>query len=274
MPNPYSPSIQKLIDEFAKLPGIGRRSAERVAFHVLSSSRAEAMELAVAIRDVKANIRACTRCFNVAEDELCAICADRRREHGLLCVVELPRDIIAMEKSGAFLGGYHVLQGHLSPHDNIGPEQLRIHELRRRIEDPQMNGGSVIHEVILALNPTMEGDVTASFLAQNLRDLPVRVTRLARGLATGSELESAAPSSLQYALRGRQAFAPEDEPVDVAGANAAKTANANSNENKNRKNKRLSKDTAGDESVSAVAEKEKHAVAADSDESDEFGEIE
>lgn len=212
MESPYPPSIQKLIDEFAKLPGIGRRSAERVTYHVLSSPRTEAMALAVAIRDAKARIRACTRCFHIAEGELCEICASPRREQGQICVVELPRDLIAIEKSGAYHGSYHVLQGHLSPQEGIGPEQLRIRELLQRVQNPALNGGVRATEIILALNPTMEGDVTASYLAQELSALPVRTTRLARGLSTGSEIESAAPSSILYALKGRQNFQPDALP--------------------------------------------------------------
>ena len=196
----YPDSIQRLIDKFAELPGIGGRSAERLAFHILASSRAEAMSLAVAIRDVKKNIRACRQCYNVAEGELCHICSDYRRDNSVICVVELPRDIIALEKCGGYNGVYHVLQGKLDPTADIGPENLRIKELVERIEE------SEVQEVILALNPTTEGDVTATYIGEVLSGLgrEVALTRLARGLASGTELEATAPSSLEYALRGRQ----------------------------------------------------------------------
>ena len=203
--SPYPPSVRHLIEQFATLPGIGRRSAERMAYHVLTSSREEAMDLALAIRDVKKNIRACTRCFNVAEEELCAICADAGRDHGLVCVVALPRDSIALEKTGAFRGVYHILQGHLSPPDGIGPEELRIAELRERIRASR-EAGTPIRELILALNPTAEGDATASLLADEFRGAGVQLTRLARGLASGTELENTTPSSLQFTLDGRQSF--------------------------------------------------------------------
>lgn len=204
MPQLYPESVQRLIDEFHRLPGIGARSAERLAFHVLSSPREEAMRLALAVRDVKRSIRACARCFNTAEAELCHICADSAREQGVICVVELPRDIIAIEKCGIFRGLYHVLQGHLDPAAGTGPEKLRGRELCARLrENPQAQ------EVILALNPTAGGDATAAYIGAQLRaDFPqVRVSRLARGLASGTDIESTAPSSLQYALERRQNFA-------------------------------------------------------------------
>ncbi len=198
--SPYPPSVQTLIEQFTRLPGIGKRSAERMAYHVLTATRDEAMDLAFAIRDIKKNIRACTRCYNVAEDELCAVCLDDKRDHGLICVVELPRDIIAIEKAASYTGVYHVLQGRLSPMDGVGPEQLRIAELQARVqaEEPKVS------ELILAMNPTTDGDATASYLADTFGQEGLRITRLARGLASGTDIESTTPSSLQFALAGRQ----------------------------------------------------------------------
>ncbi len=202
--SPYPPSVLTLIERFGELPGVGKRSAERLAYHILASPRDEAMALAVAIRDVKRNIRACGRCYNVAEGELCAICANPARDAGLLCVVELPRDIIAIEKTGAYRGVYHVLQGVLSPADGIGPESLRVAELLARLSGGE--GRPPVTEVILALNPTTEGDATAGYLATELAATQVKVTRLARGLASGTDLESTAPSSLLFAFEGRRDF--------------------------------------------------------------------
>lgn len=200
--SPYPPSVQLLIEQFSKLPGIGKRSAERMAFHVLTSSKDEAMALAFAIRDTKRNIRACERCFHVAEADLCTICADVSRDAGTICVVELPRDIIAIEKTGAYRGAYHVLQGRLAPMEGIGPESLRIQELHQRIKDAA-DTEHPVQEVILAMNPTTEGDATASHLAEDLAGYDLRLTRLARGLSSGTDLENAGPSSLQFALEGR-----------------------------------------------------------------------
>lgn len=196
----YPDSIQKLIDKFSELPGIGGRSAERMAFHILASPRDEAMGLALAIRDVKKNIRACRRCFNVAEDELCHICGDYKRNQSLVCIVELPRDIISLEKCGGYDGVYHVLQGRLDPAAGVGPESLRIEELKDRINNED------ISEVILALNPTTEGDVTATYISEIIQETgkDIIITRLARGLASGTDLEATAPSSLEYALKERQ----------------------------------------------------------------------
>ncbi len=199
----YPPSVQRLIEQFATLPGIGKRSAERMAYHVLTSSREQAMDLAFAIRDVKKNIRACKRCFNVAEDELCVICSGVDRDQGVICVVELPRDIIALEKAGVYKGVYHVLQGTLRPTDGIGPEQLRIAELRARIEAARETD-TPVRELILATNPTTEGDATAGFLSDEFRESGLGISRLARGLASGTDLENTAPSSLQFAFEGRR----------------------------------------------------------------------
>lgn len=199
----YPPSIVKLIDEFAKLPGIGKRSAERLAFHCLAAPRDEAMALAIAIRDVRKNLRACTRCFHIAEGELCAVCSDPGRDQAQFCVVELPRDAIALEKAGVYKGVYHVLQGRLSPAEGVGPDNIRVKELTARIKQAAA-AGHPVEEVILATRPSAEGDATAEYLAELLREQGVKTTRLARGLASGADLENAAPSSIIFAFQGRR----------------------------------------------------------------------
>ncbi len=199
----YPPSVVKLIDKFAKLPGIGKRSAERLAFHTLSAPREEAMALALAIRDARKNLRACSRCFNIAEGELCAVCQDPDRDQGEICVVELPRDAIALEKAGVYNGLYHILQGRLSPAAGIGPDNLRVKELLGRIRAAQTEGRPV-REIILATRPSAEGDATAEYLLGVLKSLEVKTSRLARGLASGADLENAAPSSIIYAFQGRR----------------------------------------------------------------------
>lgn len=199
---PYPPSVVTLIDEFAKLPGIGKRSAERLAFHILSTPRDSALALALAIRDARKNLRACSRCFHIAEGELCSICSDPERDTSQMCVVELPRDVIALEKADFYHGVYHVLQGRLSPAEGVGPDNLRVRELFSRLND----GAMQVREVILATRPTAEGDATAEYLSGAVKEAfpKLSVTRLARGLATGADLENAAPSSLVYAFQGRR----------------------------------------------------------------------
>lgn len=201
----YPPSVTKLIDEFATLPGIGKRSAERLAFHVLAAPRDEAMALAFAIRDARNNLRACARCFHIAEDSLCAICADSGRDQSQICVVELPRDVIALEKADVYQGVYHVLQGRLSPAEGTGPDNLRVRELLARLREAAESERPVA-EVILATRPTAEGDATAEYLSELLREKApdVKTTRLARGLASGADLENAAPSSIVFAFQGRR----------------------------------------------------------------------
>ncbi len=196
----YPPSVEKLIDEFAELPGVGKRTAERLAFHILSTPRESAMALALAIRDARRNLRACRRCFHIAEGEFCAICADATRDAGLICVTELPRDVIALEKADIYRGVYHVLQGRLSPAEGVGPENIRVKELVERV------GEGPVKEIILATRPSAEGDATAEYLAGLLTEKfpEVKVTRLARGLASGADFENAAASSLAYAFQGRQ----------------------------------------------------------------------
>jgi recombination protein RecR len=193
-------SVTRLINEFAKLPGIGKKSAERLAYHVLRVHRTEAMELADAIRAVKDNVQYCHKCYNLAEQEECEICHDSGRQQDVLCVVEQPRDLMVLEQSGVYRGLYHVLLGRIAPLDGIGPEQLTIDALVRRVR-----AGSFT-EVILATNPTIEGDGTALHISNLLAELPIRLTRLARGITTGSVLEFANKQVLADALVGRQQF--------------------------------------------------------------------
>jgi recombination protein RecR len=191
-------SVARVINEFAKLPGIGRKSAERLAYHVLRVHKSEALALADAIRDVRENVRYCSVCFNLAEGEECSICRDPKRDRNVLCVVEQPRDLMALEQSGVYRGLYHVLLGRIAPLEGIGPEQLTIEALVDRVR-----GGSFT-EVIMATNPTVEGDGTSLYISNQLAELPVAVTRLARGITTGSILEYTNKEILADALSGRQ----------------------------------------------------------------------
>lgn len=191
-------SVTHLIDEFAKLPGIGRRSAERLTYHVLRISSAEALALADAIRNVKQNVRYCRTCFHLAEEEECEICRDAKRDRSLLCVVEQPRDLIQLESSGVFRGLYHVLLGRIAPLEGIGPEQLTIESLVDRVRT------GTFREVIMATNPTVEGDGTALYVSNRLAEFPVEITQLARGITTGSVLEFTNKEILADALSGRQ----------------------------------------------------------------------
>ena len=193
-------SVSKLIDQLAKLPGIGRKSAERITYHLLRVSKGDALGLADAIRDVKENVRYCKTCYNLSEQEECEICRDVRRDHEQLCIVEQPRDLIALEQAGTYKGVYHVLLGRIAPLEGIGPDQLTIEPLVNRVR-----GGS-FKEVIMATNPTLEGDGTALFISHLLADLPVEITRLARGITSGSVLEFANKEILSDALVGRQKF--------------------------------------------------------------------
>jgi recombination protein RecR len=193
-------AIQRLIREFCKLPGIGPKTAERLTHHLLAGDRKRALELAQALEDIALRVRPCSQCFNLTEESLCSICSDQRRDPTVLCVVEQPRDLAALERSASFRGQYHVLQGRLAPLENMGPEQLTIEPLLRRIRSQG------VQEVILATNPTLEGDGTALYISSLLADTGVRVTRLARGLPSGSGLEFANSQMLADALEGRRTF--------------------------------------------------------------------
>jgi recombination protein RecR len=193
-------SVTELIDEFANMPGIGKKSAERLAYHVLRLNRTEALALADAIRNVKENVRYCRNCYNLAEQEECEICRDPSRSREVICVVEQPRDLMALEQAGVYRGLYHVLLGRIAPREGIGPEQLTIDALVQRVRS------GTVREIVMATNPTVEGDGTALYISNLLSDCPARVTRLARGITTGSMLEFANKEVLADALAGRQAF--------------------------------------------------------------------
>jgi recombination protein RecR len=193
-------SVTRLVNEFAKLPGIGKKSAERLTYHILRIHRNEALELADAIRSVKDNVQYCRKCYNLAEGEECTICRDASRQQDIVCVVEQPRDLMALEQSGVYRGLYHVLLGRIAPLDGIGPEQLTIDALVRRVRE----GG--FKEVIMATNPTIEGDGTALHISNLLAGMPIQITRLARGITSGSVLEFANKEILADAISGRQTF--------------------------------------------------------------------
>ncbi|MGA2501655.1 MAG: recombination mediator RecR [Tepidisphaeraceae bacterium] len=195
----YTQSIQTLIEQLAGLPGIGMRSAERIAFHLLKQPPEEAMKLADAIRDVKTRIRHCSICFNLTENDPCDICSDPGRDHSVVCVVEQPKDLLALESAGLYKGVYHVLMGRLAPLDEIGPGDLTIDALVQRLES------GTVKEVIMGTNPTMEGDGTALHIQTVLQRLPqIQVTRLARGLPAGGSIEYANKNILADAILGRQ----------------------------------------------------------------------
>jgi recombination protein RecR len=197
----YAPPVQALIDELGRLPGIGPKSAQRIAFYLIKLPTEDAARLARAIDEAKAKVRFCERCWNVAEGAECGICADNQRDPTVLCVVEEARDIVAIEKTGEFRGRYHVLLGAISPIDGIGPEQLKMKELLVRLEPEG------VEEVILCTNPNVEGEATALYLARLLKPLGVRVTRLASGLPVGGDLEYADELTLGRALEGRREVA-------------------------------------------------------------------
>jgi len=194
----YAETIERLMAELGKLPGIGARTAERLAFHILKATDAEAMGLAEAIRDVKTKIRPCSQCFNLSEGERCTVCADPRRDRSAICVVEQPKDLLSLEATGAYQGLYHVLMGHIAPLEGVEAENLTINALIERVKA----GG--IQEVILATNPTVAGDGTALHISSLLAPLGVKVTRLARGLPTGGQIEYANKSILSDALTERR----------------------------------------------------------------------
>ncbi len=194
----YTPPVQTLIDELGRLPGVGPKSAQRIAFHLLKIPAEDVARLAMAITDAKARVRFCARCWNVAEQELCPICLDDRRDSSIICVVEESRDIVAVEKTGEFRGRYHVLLGAMNPLEGIGPEQLKVKELFARIEPEQ------VQEVILCTNPNTEGEVTAMYIARMMKPFGVKVTRIASGLPVGGDLEYADELTLGRALEGRR----------------------------------------------------------------------
>ncbi len=194
----YSQTIDRLIAELGRLPGVGPRSAERIAFHLLKAEREEAFALAEAIRDLKTKIRPCRQCFNIAEGELCGICADPRRDRTQVCVVEQPKDLLALEGTGVYHGLYHVLMGHVAPLEGVEPEDLTIGALVERVKA----GG--IREIILATNPDVAGDGTALHVSAALAGTGVKITRLARGLPAGGQIEYASKSILTDALSQRR----------------------------------------------------------------------
>jgi recombination protein RecR len=194
----YAQPVQELIDELGRLPGVGPKSAQRIAFHLLKVEKVDALRLARAITEAKDRVTFCEQCFNIAEGPVCDLCADERRDSTLLCVVEEPRDIVAVEKTQEFNGRYHVLQGAISPIEGIGPEQLRVRELLARIDKEN------VAEVILCTNPNLEGEATAMYLGRLLKDLQVKVTRIASGLPVGGDLEYADELTLGRALEGRR----------------------------------------------------------------------
>jgi recombination protein RecR len=197
----YAGPVQDLIDELGRLPGVGPKSAQRIAFYLLKLPRDDALRLARSITEVKDRVAFCKRCFNIAEGDECEICADARRDDSVVCVVEEPRDIVAVEKTGEFRGRYHVLQGAISPIEGIGPDQLRVKELLDRLDAEQ------IEEIILCTNPNIEGEATAMYLSRLLKPLGLRVTRIASGLPVGGDLEYADELTLGRALEGRREIA-------------------------------------------------------------------
>lgn len=192
----YSPSVESLITELSKMPGIGRKSAQRIAFYLLKVSTDEALPLAKAIETVKEKVTFCSTCFNITEGDPCPICRDENRDGSLLCIVERPSDVIAVEKTGRFRGRFHVLGGALSPLQGIGPDELRIDELLARLDGD-------VKEIILATNPNSEGEATAIFLSKLIKPLGVTITRLAQGLPMGSDLDLADEITLTRAIEGR-----------------------------------------------------------------------
>ncbi len=196
----FSGSFERLLNELEKMPGVGRKTAQRLAFHILRLPEPEAEALINAIRDVKSKIRSCSQCFSITEQDPCAICSDERRDGTQLCVVEQPSDVLALERTGEFRGRYHVLQGVISPLDNIGPDDLRLGELVARLRDGQ------VKEVIVGTNPDLEGEATALYISKLLKPLGIRVTRIARGLPVGGDLEYADQVTLARALEGRREF--------------------------------------------------------------------
>ena len=193
----FPASLENLIDKFAALPGIGRKSAQRLAFHVLSLPEAEALSFADAITEAKRSVHTCRICQNLTEGEICSICASDRRDHSTICVVSEPRDVLSIERGHEYNGSYHVLHGVLSPMNHVGPEDIRIKELLHRVAEEDVS------EVIMATNPDTEGEATAMYISRLLKPFQVRVTRLAYGIPVGSNLEFADDATLNRAMEGR-----------------------------------------------------------------------
>ncbi len=197
--NYYPPSILKLIKSLSKLPGIGEKTAERLAMHILRAPRREAEQLSRSIVEVKDNIRLCSICFGLSDTDICNICSDRTRTSSILCVVEQPADMVAIEKSGAFTGLYHILEGVLSPMDGIGPDDIRIKELISRIAQGE------IKEVVLATSTNLEGEATAAYIAERIENYPIKVTRIASGVPIGGDLKYVDQVTLKKAMEARHA---------------------------------------------------------------------
>ena len=196
----YEGAIQDLIDEFGRLPGIGPKSAQRIAFHIIQSEKVDIARLVEVLRTVKEKVKFCTECGNISEEELCRICRDERRDKSTICVVEESKDVIAIEKTREFRGKYHVLGGAISPIDGIGPENLRIKELLPRLQSAD------IEEIIIATDPNLEGEATATYLSRMLKPLGIKISRLASGLPVGGDLEYADEVTLGRAFEGRKAL--------------------------------------------------------------------
>lgn len=193
----FPASLENLIDKFASLPGIGRKSAQRLAFHILSLPESEALSFADAVVDARKSVHCCRICQNLTEGEVCAICESDRRDHGTICVVSEPRDVLSIERGHEYQGTYHVLHGALSPMSHVGPEDIRIKELLHRVAEED------VEEVIMATNPDTEGEATAMYISRLLKPFDVKVTRLAYGIPVGSNLEFADDATLNRALEGR-----------------------------------------------------------------------
>ena len=204
MATPLIEPVARLIESFGRLPGIGPKTAQRLTYHLLRAPDAEARALAAALVDVRDKVVFCARCFNISDQELCAICRDPGRDQTRLCVVEEPLDVLALERTGEFKGLYHVLHGAISPIDGIGPERLRIRELLTRADEAKRDGEPFV-EVIIATNPTLEGEATSMYLSERLETVVGSVTRIARGLPVGGDLEYADEVTLIRALQGRRA---------------------------------------------------------------------
>ncbi|WGX76305.1 recombination mediator RecR [Paraclostridium bifermentans] len=194
----YSGPISRLIEEFSKLPGVGRKTAQRLAFHVINMNMNDVEALSKAIVDAKKEIKYCSICYNITDKDPCSMCSNKNRDSGIICVVEDPRDVAAMEKTKEFHGQYHVLNGVISPMDGIGPDMIRVKELVQRL------GNQEVREVIMATNPTIEGEATAMYIARLLKPMGIKVTRIAHGLPVGGDLEYADEVTITKALEGRR----------------------------------------------------------------------